>query len=176
MKRIRKLLVMAVACVLVLSFVAIPADAGGGIELPFIPGTSTHTYGPWKVRTPATCTSNGVEYCVCVDCGKEKTRTVAAKGHSYSQWQTVKEATFTQPGLQQKTCATCGDVVSQTLAQLTGKVEKWNVNLEDILRAELHLNVSDSIQNTALVQITVGDDVRQYPVIELETDENGRYR
>ena len=44
--------------------------------------TIDHVYGEWKVVTPATCTTDGVEKRVCSNCGAEETRVLAATGHN----------------------------------------------------------------------------------------------
>lgn len=45
-----------------------------------------HDYGPWTVKTPATCEGEGEEHRTCSMCHKEETRKTAALGH---QWKEV---------------------------------------------------------------------------------------
>ena len=62
----------------------------------------------WQVRTPATCTTAGVEFRVCVKCKVyEETRAIKPLGHNYTV--AGDEATCTEDGHLIYTCTRCGD-------------------------------------------------------------------
>ncbi len=46
--------------------------------------TGKHAYGNWEVTKAATCTEKGTERHVCLGCGKEETREIAALGHDFA--------------------------------------------------------------------------------------------
>ncbi len=47
--------------------------------------TGQHTWGEWKVKTPATCDGEGEEHRTCSMCHKEETRKTAALGHQWKE-------------------------------------------------------------------------------------------
>lgn len=54
----------------------------------------------WRVRTPATCTEEGLEYRICTTCGAlEETRVIPALGHNWGEWENDERA-----------CEICGEV------------------------------------------------------------------
>ncbi len=64
----------------------------------------THSYGSWKARKAATCTSNGTDYRTC-SCGAEETRTISALGHNYTS--VITKPTCTKGGYTTYTCSRC---------------------------------------------------------------------
>ena len=44
-----------------------------------------HAYGPWTVKTPATCEGEGEEHRTCSMCNKEETRKITALGHQWKE-------------------------------------------------------------------------------------------
>ena len=77
--------------------------------------TDTHDFGEFEVVTPATCTANGAEKRVCLDCGFEEVRPIAATGHNFGDWVVVEEATETTDGCRERTCGNCGLVESEVI-------------------------------------------------------------
>ena len=65
-----------------------------------------HDFGEWKVTTPATCTSTGVETRYCSRCDATETRDVEKISHNYTA--VVTNPTCTEQGYTTYTCS-CGD-------------------------------------------------------------------
>ncbi len=67
-----------------------------------------HTYGPWIILNPATCTTGGSEKRTCTRCSVSETRTTSALGHSYSStWTVDKPATCSAEGSKSRHCTRC---------------------------------------------------------------------
>ncbi len=67
-----------------------------------------HTYGPWTILNPATCTTGGSEKRTCTRCSVSETRTISALGHSYSStWTVDKPATCSAEGSKSRHCTRC---------------------------------------------------------------------
>ncbi|MDR1927439.1 MAG: leucine-rich repeat domain-containing protein [Oscillospiraceae bacterium] len=62
-----------------------------------------HAFGDWQIRTPATCTAEGVKFRVCSVCGVEETDILPAIGHDYVS--TVTAPTCTEKGYTTWTCS-----------------------------------------------------------------------
>ena len=56
-----------------------------------------------------------------------------------------------------------------------GTVNRWNVVLEDAIKLNFHLQISNSIINTAKIKTTVADDTMTYYPSNLEQDKDGCY-
>lgn len=61
----------------------------------------------------------------------------------------------------------------ETLPMLVGEVAQWNITLKDDFEVKFCLRISQSIQNTAQVQLTIGEQVFTRNVSELEKTEEG---
>ena len=73
-----------------------------------------HSFGDWKVTTPATCGAAGVETREC-SCGEKETRTVAATGnHTYGEWKETVAPGCETTGTKVKECS-CGHKVTETI-------------------------------------------------------------
>ena len=79
--------------------------------------TGEHNFGGWNEYIPATCTENGQEIRMCINCGHSDYRTVEATGHSYSQMPNAP--TCTQEGFTYYYCA-CGDAYACDYVPATG--------------------------------------------------------
>ena len=80
--------------------------------------TTAHKWKVVKVVKAVTCTTDGLEHCVCTLCATEEDVVVAATGHSY-EWVTT-EATCTKDGIKEDKCAGCGDVRATELLEAKG--------------------------------------------------------
>ena len=69
--------------------------------------TDGHEFGAWTIVTAASCTQDGEEQRVCVNCGETERRTAPMLGHDYGS--AVTAPTCTQGGNTTFTCARCGD-------------------------------------------------------------------
>ena len=67
----------------------------------------SHTFSPWQVRTPSTCTIPGEEYRTCTDCQEEETRALPLAAHAYGDWIVEKPASMTEDGLEVRICSVC---------------------------------------------------------------------
>lgn len=81
-----------------------------------IPATGKHTYGDWKVVTPATATSEGLKRRTCTVCKTAyEEKTIPKKSHTCDYKEVVtKEATCTEAGEKQEVCSICGKVKTTT--------------------------------------------------------------
>lgn len=91
------------------------------------------------------------------------------------EWIVSAEPTFTAAGERTLVCSVCGETVTETLPMLTGEVAQWNIALKDDFEVKFHLQISQSIENTAQVKLTIGGQVYTKNVSELEKTEEGYY-
>ena len=78
--------------------------------------TGQHTYGEWKVTTPATCIANGSKERECSVCHQKETETITALGHNFHGTETVTKApTCTTEGTKTVKCTRCDAVDTQTI-------------------------------------------------------------
>lgn len=93
----------------------------------------------------------------------------------YGDWIISKQPTFTSSGEQYRTCSACGETETETIEMLVGKVSHWNIVLEDDFEVKFYLQVSESIENTAKVQLAIGKKMMTYDIRALEKNEEGYY-
>ena len=79
-----------------------------------------HNWGEWALRTPATCSAEGVEARTCGGCGTEETRSVAvnSSAHNWSEWTTAVPAACGVEGRQARSCSICEEAESRSIAAL----------------------------------------------------------
>ena len=78
--------------------------------------TGAHTWGDWKVTTPATCTANGSKERECSVCHQKETEPIPALNHDFHGTETVtKAATCAAPGTKTVKCTRCDAVDTQTI-------------------------------------------------------------
>ena len=75
------------------------------------PNIANHSWGEWEIKTPATCTTDGVMQRTCTECGEIENETVAAIGHNYLS--EVVPATCEQYEGVKYTCEHCGDTYTE---------------------------------------------------------------
>ncbi len=93
----------------------------------------------------------------------------------YGDWIVTVKPTFTSSGERSKVCTVCGDTVTETMDMLVGKVQQWNVVLQDDIAVNFYLQISESIENTAKIKLIIGDDTVSYRVSALERTTDGYY-
>ena len=81
-------------------------DCGYSFRDTYVPALG-HSFGDWTVTQNPACENKGTEKRICVGCGREETRDIAAFGHDYEQ-------TAVDPGCMEKgytlhTCSVCND-------------------------------------------------------------------
>lgn len=91
------------------------------------------------------------------------------------EWIVSAEPTFTSAGERSLICSVCGETVTQTLPMLIGEVAQWNIALQDDFEVKLYLQVSESIQSTAQVKLSVGKQTTTRNIAELEKTEDGYF-
>ena len=75
-----------------------------------------HTWGEWKVTTPATCIANGSKERECSVCHPKETETITALGHDFHGTETVtKKPTCAETGTKTVQCTRCTEVETQTI-------------------------------------------------------------
>lgn len=65
----------------------------------------------WKdefVRTPPTCTQNGVMYIECMECGEPGIRVMDKLAHIYGDWRITRQPTDCELGQRSRSCQNCG--------------------------------------------------------------------
>jgi len=65
----------------------------------------------WKdefVQTSPTCTTNGVMYIECMECGEPGIRVMDKLAHIYGDWRVKRKPTDCELGLRGRTCQVCG--------------------------------------------------------------------
>ena len=77
----------------------------------------THQGDEWIMETEPTCTSEGIQYYICIYCGLRISRGVPATGHSFSGECTDIEAapTCTAPGTLTRSCTACDEKESREI-------------------------------------------------------------
>ena len=73
---------------------------------------ASHSFGPWEVKIPATCDTNGTSTRTCSVCGYSETKTIPM-GHTVVEIPEVK-ATCTSTGLTAgEQCSICGKILKE---------------------------------------------------------------
>ena len=136
-----------------------------------------HNYAAaWTVDKEPTCTAEGSKSHHCTRCSSKGSVTaIAALEHNYVTT-IITNPSLTVTGLQQKVCSVCEDTVKETLDMLVGKVHQWNIALQDDYAVNFNLQISESIESTAKVRLTVGDETATYSVSELKKTADGYFR
>ena len=76
-----------------------------------------HSWGEWTVKTPATCTEDGLEIRECSKCPATEERAIKAAGeHSWGEWTVKTPATCTKDGLEIRKCSKCTATEERTIA------------------------------------------------------------
>lgn len=94
----------------------------------------------------------------------------------YSDCVVTVKPTFTTEGEHSKTCTICGETVTETLEMLVGKVAQWNIALQNDFGVNFYLDISQSIEDTAKVRLTIANDTVTYNVSDLEKSEDGHFQ
>ena len=93
----------------------------------------------------------------------------------FGEWVITQTPTFTTEGEQFLVCTECGNTVTETVDMLVGKVLKWDITVPDDLLVNFYMNISSCIENTAEVQISIGEDAYKFPVAALNKTGDGLY-
>lgn len=90
-----------------------------------------HTF-EWTVKTPASCSEEGVEVQVCKECKEEgATRPIAKTAHKY-EWTTTQEASCSAEGLEEEICSVCKTKSGQSRTiQMTAHKPGQDLKVED---------------------------------------------
>lgn len=90
----------------------------------------SHAYGEWKIKSPATCTEDGIQYRQCTKCGQTETNTIPKLNHSYSE--VIKDATCIENGEKYQLCNNCGDIKDRKVLLATGHSfpDEWTTEKE----------------------------------------------
>lgn len=101
-------------------------DCGKTIAEKTIPALG-HNYGEWKVTTPATCMSEGIETRTC-HCGETETRTIPKSNHQAGEWIVTKEPTCVDNGEKVQKCTVCGEVIKTESISANGHTPgEWEI-------------------------------------------------
>lgn len=102
-------------------------SVGGGSVVIDAP-VHVHSWGDWTVRTPATCTEDGVEERTCSACGETETRAIPSSGHTWGDWVVRDAATCHSDGLEKRTCSVCGETETRAITDRPAHnwKDKWS--------------------------------------------------
>ena len=82
----------------------------GYVTTEAIPNKGGHQYGDWILRKPSTCTVNGSEYRICIECEGEEERELPLIDHVYDEEFTIDiKPTGTVKGEKSRHCLICKD-------------------------------------------------------------------
>ncbi|MBQ7172880.1 MAG: choice-of-anchor L domain-containing protein [Clostridia bacterium] len=86
-----------------------------------------HTPSDWILDYPATCTENGLQYKICLDCGKVlQSEYIPALGHDFVISETVA-ASCTKDGYMILSCTRCGATKTQVIPAAGHQFDSKNV-------------------------------------------------
>ena len=70
-----------------------------------------HDFDDWEIEKEPSCTEEGLQVRVCLDCDYEKTKKIPATGHQEGEWITDREATCTADGSKRQVCSLCSETI-----------------------------------------------------------------
>lgn len=85
-----------------------------------------HNYSKVEVKTPATCTTNGIKIHTCTKCNDSYYETVFAC-HEVGEWTVSKKATCTNKGEETRKCKKCGKTEEREVIALGHVYGEWNI-------------------------------------------------
>ncbi|MBR7188702.1 MAG: peptidoglycan-binding protein [Clostridia bacterium] len=127
MKRIRQILAIALAILMLLSLLPTSALAATG-ECRATGGA--HEWGKWTVQKKATCLEKGRELHTCAACGVTDAREIPKAGHNYGSWKTTKEPACDKEGEETRKCRVCGHVDKRKIDKLPHNWGEWEIVTE----------------------------------------------
>ena len=85
-----------------------------------------HAYGEWSIKTPATCSSAGVETRKCNSCDATEDREIKAAGHTYGEWSIKTAATCSSAGIETRKCNNC-DATEDREKAISHTYGEWSI-------------------------------------------------
>ncbi len=89
-----------------------------------------HEWDEGTVKTPATCTEDGVMEYKCIYCGATKEEPIPAIGHAWGEWTVTTPAGCGTVGEETRTCANCGEVETREIPAGEHAWGEWTVVTE----------------------------------------------
>lgn len=77
-----------------------------------------HPFGPWKIKTSATCTRQGHQFRYCQRCDHWEQRYTPKLPHTLGEMTVTLEPTCTKKGRQEAVCSVCGNTVRESIDML----------------------------------------------------------
>ncbi len=160
----------------------------GGTTTPPKDTKCVHSYGEWRVKTPATCTADRVEIRICSKCGDTEQRAVSGSaGHTFGAWTVKIAATCGEDRTDSRKCTACGYEETQKVAHTaTGRHEYNDGNVCTVCGAnkqydaesEVFMKDGDVLYFGSYPQSRVTDeslleDLSGYVTVPTENDSNG---
>lgn len=106
------------------------------------------TYGSWKI-TPATCTTEGIQQRVCINCGRTTSLTIPATGHTPSEWITESTNPCIEGGLCYQKCTVCAELLNQKVVEAGHRLDEWTAVKEATCTEDgLHIRTCSVCQET----------------------------
>lgn len=85
------------------------------------------TVNEWTVKREATCSENGLEEGICVECSDVLTREIDAVDHKWGNWTTSVEPTCTSDGEETRQCGFCQEIEKRVVSRLGHDYGNWTV-------------------------------------------------
>ena len=90
-------------------------------QVPVLPLGHGHTLGLNQSGAPSTCTVQGYEMTVCLDCGEVVASSILPldpTAHAWGEWTVITPATYMTEGLERRECAACHAEETRALPKL----------------------------------------------------------
>ena len=114
-----------------------------------------HEYDNWKVIKVPTCSNDGVEERVCINCQKKETRPIPKTNkHAWGDWKVTKTATALTTGEKARVCNSCEKKEVKVIAKLKAT---YKVNASSI-----KLKVGQSTKKVSISGLAKGDFIKTW--------------
>jgi len=99
--------------------------AHGDFSLTWSP-KCVHVFDQGKVKTPATCSQEGVYEYTCIVCEETKTRPIAKTEHTWNEGEVITPATEETEGVMRYTCDVCGETKDEKIPVLRHRIANFH--------------------------------------------------
>ena len=112
-------------------------EACGGEEHRNETAKTSHSFGDWTEKTPATCTTKGAEERKCANCPATETRDIPALNHNFGDFVTKTEPTCVNDGLKEAKCSRCPATKTEVIKATGNHADNDGDNLCDTCGKDL---------------------------------------
>ncbi len=108
----------------ILALVYYGGAAAGEFSLTWSP-KCVHVFDQGHVKTPSTCSTEGVYEYTCIVCGQTKTRPIAKGEHVWGEGEVITPATEESEGVMRYTCDECGETKDEPIPMLRHRIASF---------------------------------------------------